>query len=321
MAVYTHLEDSQIEELLNDYTLGEFVSAQAIVEGIDNSNYLLKTTQNTFILTLYESRIPAEDLPFYLHLMSYMKDQGVECPRTQMRKDGELLSQVQGRSVSITSFLEGRGLTEIQPKHLAELGEFVAKMHVATQGFDRTLRNNLAPNRLASLFDQVKGHLGALAPNLVNHISDELGQMQSWPTLDLPRGVVHADIFPDNVFFIGDRLTGIIDFYFACEDYLAYDLAVTFNAWCFDGIDNAEFNRAKAQQLISAYHKVRPLSDAELDALSFLAKSASIRCLLTRSRDWFFQIDGAVVKPHDPMEYVKKWKFHCQEKSFREYIL
>ncbi len=321
MAVYTHLDDSQIDELLNDYTLGEFVSAQPIVAGIDNSNYLLKTTQGKFILTLYESRLPTEDLPFYLHLMSYMQSKGIDCPRTQMRKDGELLSKVQGRFISITSFLQGSELSHIQPQHLTELGAFVAQMHKATEGFDRTLQNSLAPNLLFPLFDKVKDRLDEFAPNLANDIADELTQMQNWSQLDLPRGVIHADIFPDNVFFIGDELTGIIDFYFACEEYLAYDLAVTFNAWCFDGVDNAEFNLAKAQQLISAYHKARPLSDAELDLLSFLARCASIRCLLTRSRDWFFQVEGAVVKPHDPMEYVKKWQFHSRATPFKEYIL
>lgn len=320
MAVYTHLTHEQISNLLADYSIGELVSAQPIMAGIDNSNYLLTTTENQYILTLYEKRINPQDLPFYLQLISYMKERGIACPRTVPRKDGKLISKVMARDIAITSFLNGKSLNDIKPIHLHEVGELSANMHKASKEFPLRLENALAPDKLAPLYNKVKDRLDEFGQGLSAAIGEELERMRQWPALNLPRGVVHADIFPDNVFFIGDKLTGIIDFYFACEEYLAYDLAITFNAWCFDGTDNAEFNFDKAQALISSYNQRRPLNESELEMLPFLARSAAMRYMLTRACDWFFQIEGAVVKPHDPAEYVKKWQFHCQPQRFKDYI-
>ncbi len=320
MAVYTHLTDEQIAQLLTHYNIGGLQSAHPIMAGIDNSNYLLTTTQSQYILTLYEQRINPQDLPFYLQLMSHMKAQGVVCPHTVARTDGELISQVMGRNIALTSFLQGKSLKETKPQHVAQIGTLNAEMHQAAREFDLRLNNSLAPHKLGGLYHQVKERLDEFGLGLSQQIAQELETFQQWPHLNLPRGVVHADIFPDNVFFTDNKLSGVIDFYFACEEYLAYDLAITFNAWCFDGVDNAEFNKEKAIALISSYNQQRPLSNDELESLPLLARAAALRCLLSRAKDWFFQVEGAVVKPHDPTEYVKKWQFHCQSQPFKEYI-
>ncbi len=319
MAVYTHLSNTQISDLLNQYDVGDFVSAQPIAEGVENSNYLLTTTQNRFILTLYEKRTNAADLPFFLQLKQHLAQNDILCPQPIARKDGELLSEIAERPAAMVSFLNGKSVRRMNNSHVRELGAAMAKMHLASEGFTMRRQNSLAPDRLNELFETTTPRLNELLPNLREQLQLELASMQKWPSLTIPRGIIHADLFPDNVFFTGDALSGLIDFYFACEDYLAYDLAIAFNAWCFEG--NVDFNITKAQHLISAYHHIRPLSDAELDALPFLARGAALRFFFTRAHDWFFPVEGAVVTAKDPVEYLKKWQFHCQAESFRDYIL
>jgi len=319
MAVYTHLEDEQLKSLLAEYAVGELVSAKPIAEGVENSNYLLTTSQNRFILTLYEKRVKKDDLPFFLGLMQHLAQGGIECPLPVVRRDGGLLSHAADRPAAMVSFLKGKSLRRFDNEHLSALGEAMAKMHLAGEGFALQRENALAPNRLSPLFESVQSRVDEFLPGLKDALAAEIEAMQRWPQLGLPRGVIHADLFPDNVFFEDDHLSGLIDFYFACNDYLAYDLAIAFNAWCFE--NHVDFNITKAQHLISAYHRIRPLSEAELDALPLLSRGAAIRFFCTRAHDWFFPVEGAVVTPHDPIEYLKKWQFHRQAENFRSYIL
>ena len=319
MAVYTHLSPSQIQQLLADYAIGEFVSAQAIAEGVENSNYLLTTTHDQYILTLYEQRTNAADLPFFLKLKQHLAANGVPCPLPIARRDGELLSEAGGRPTAIVSFLPGKSIRRIENAHVASLGAAMARMHLASDGFAMERANSLSPDKLTALFEKTAPQLDSLAPGLRARLEQEMAAMQGWSALPIARGIIHADLFPDNVFYHGKQVSGLIDFYFACSDYLAFDLAIAFNAWCFEG--NVDFNITKAQHLISSYHRIRPLNDAELDALPLLARGAALRFFFTRAHDWFFPVEGAVVTPKDPVEYLKKWEFHCQAESFQDYIL
>lgn len=321
MAVYTHLTDSEISEILSAYNIGGFESAQPITEGIDNSNYLLKTSQGKYILTLYESRLVEEEIPTYLHFMAYLQAKGIACPSVQTRNDGRILSYAKGRPVAITEFLAGKSLLVGEPTHVQQVGHLLAHMHQASEGFSERLVNRLAPHKLMPLYLQVKDKLDSLEKGLSEKIQKEIERFQTWPELSLPRAMVHADLFPDNVFFEQGKISGVIDFYFSCEEYLAYDLATTLNAWCFDGEDKTDFNEDKVAALIQGYHHIRPLSEKECEVLPLLLQAMSVRCMLTRARDWFFQTEGAVVKPHNPVEYLAKWQFHQTPKDYKHYIL
>ncbi len=308
MAVYTDVTDGDITAFLSQYDIGALASFKGIAEGVENSNYLLLTERAPYILTLYEKRVVPEDLPFFLALMEYLAGRGVPCPTPIPGRDGEALRVLCERPAAIVSFLKGFWPRRITPEHCAALGEAMASMHLAGRDFPGRRSNALSLPGWQELFAACQARADEVAPGLAATIADELRLFEShWPD-DLPSGVVHADLFPDNVFFEGDRLSGLIDFYFACNDHFAYDLAVCLNAWCFERSD--EFNVTKARKLLSAYRDVRPLSISELEALPMLARGAAVRFLLTRLYDWLNQVEGALVKPKDPLEYLRKLRFH-----------
>lgn len=324
MAVYTHASDQEINQFLQAYPSMKLLSAKPIAEGVENTNYLLHVENEVqlctkVILTLYEQRTNKEDLPYFMALMSHLSARGIACPQPIPQKNGEVLSVLKGRPAAMFSFLEGKSVRRVGNEHLSELGEALARMHSACEDFALSRANALAPDRLKGLYNTVEPYLDELVPGLQEICASEVEKMSHWHELALPRGTIHADLFTDNVFYEEDRLSGVIDFYFACTDYWIYDLAICLNAWCFEG--HVEFNITKAQHLLSAYHRKRPLSDAELDALPFLARGAALRFFLTRANDWFFRVEGAVVTPKDPMEYYKKWEFHARTESYRGYIL
>jgi homoserine kinase type II len=308
MAVYTAVSDQELAGFLADYDIGRAVSFKGIAEGVENSNYFLLTESGPYILTLYEKRVAPEDLPFFLGLMEHLADRGIVCPTPIHGRDGVVLRTLCGRPAAITSFLSGVWPLRPAPVHCAPLGTALAKMHIA--GLDYSIRreNALSVAGWRKLFAETHTRADEVTPGLAGELKAELEEVAGrWPA-DLPQGVIHADLFPDNVFFEDGTLTGLIDFYFACNDFLAYDLAVCLNAWCFE--PDASFNITKARLMINAYREVRPCSAAELDALPLLARGAALRFLLTRLYDWLNQVDGAMVKPKDPMEYVKKLRFH-----------
>ncbi|MDA0781812.1 MAG: homoserine kinase [Rickettsiales bacterium] len=319
MAVYTIVSDEQLDELIADYDIGKAVNLQAIEQGIENSNYFLTTDKSKYVLTIYEKRVKTEDLPFYLNLMEHLSKKGVPCPIPIKNKNGTNLSKVNDRSCAIVSFLKGKNTKNIRNEHLCELGANLAKMHIAASDFDMELKNNFSLNAWGSLFNSVKDNVDSLRKGLRAEIEDELGKYTvNWPK-SLYSGVVHADLFPDNVFFQDGKLVGIIDYYFACNDYLMYDLAICLNAWCFE--NNNEFNITKAKKFLNSYNGVRKISEEELNALPILAGGAALRFLLTRLYDWFNPVEGALVKPKDPMEYLQKLRFHNGIKSHSEYGL
>ncbi len=310
MAVYTEVSDEDLVAFLLDYDLGEVLSYKGIAEGVENSNYLLRTTAGTFILTLYEKRVARADLPYFIGLMEHLAARGIACPTPLRGRDERALRELCGRPAAIISFLEGVWPRRILPYHCQGLGTALAKMHLAGLDFPMTRPNALSLPGWRPLHDACAGRAHEVQPGLAEVLGEELDWLENnWPS-GLPTGVIHADLFPDNVFFLGDRLSGLIDFYFACNDCFAYDLAVCLNAWCFEP-DNA-FNVTKARNLLQAYRAVRPFSSQELQALPLLARGAALRFLLTRLYDWLNHPPGAFVKPKDPLEYWKKLSFHRQ---------
>lgn len=323
MAVYTQLTDAQVNAFLAQYDAGELVAFTGIAEGVENTNYLLETTQAKFILTLYEKRVNPADLPFFLEYMEWIADRGIPCPRPLHGTDGEMVRELAGKKAAMVTFLEGRGCRSIRNEHLSGLGEKLAAMHLAGEGFGRTRENALALSGWRPLFEKIADRADEVMQGLRQLCDTELDFLEAhWPK-NLPEGIIHADLFPDNVFFtgeVGEKVcSGLIDFYFACHDQLVYDIAICLNAWCFELTH--EFNITRARHLLHHYHAIRPISEAELEALPVLARGAALRFLLTRTYDWLNRVEGALVKPKDPMEYVLKLQFHQQVKHHGEYGL
>ena len=319
MAVYTEVTDEDLSSFLADYGIGEPLAFKGIAEGVENSNFLLQTTAGNFILTLYEKRVDPGDLPFFLGLMDHLAAKGVPCPTPVHGRDGAALRQLCGRPAAIITFLDGLWPRRIHPEHCKLLGAALAEMHLAGETFEMTRPNSLSVSSWRPLLESSGSRAEEVRPGLTAELERALDALErDWPAA-LPSGVIHADLFPDNVFFRGDALTGLIDFYFACTDFFAYDLAVCLNAWCFE--PDGAFNITKARLLLQSYSSVRPLEAAELNALPVLARGAAIRFLLTRLYDWLNCPDGAMVKPKNPIEYLRKLRFHQAVKTPSEYGL
>ena len=308
MAVYTEVSDDELAAFMAEYEIGRAVSCKGIAEGVENTNYLLLTEGGPYILTLYEKRVDARDLPFFLGLIEHLAARGVPCPVPVHGRDGAVLRTLCNRPAAITSFLAGVWPRRPRPVHCAELGEALARLHLAGLDYRQRRANALSLDSWRPLFEKCRAGADGVVPGLSAEVSATLDRMEAeWPR-DLPRGVVHADLFPDNVFFEREKLSGLIDFYFACNDALVYDLAVCLNAWCFE--PDLSFNVTKARHMIARYRAVRPCSEAEIAALPRLAEGAALRFLLTRLYDWINQVDGALVRPKDPREYLHKLRFH-----------
>ena len=308
MAVYTSVFDEDLTSFLSGYDIGDLLSFSGIAEGVENSNFMVRTTTGSFILTLYEKRVKPDDLPFFLALMNHLASKGLSCPRPVPDKSGEALGRLNGRPAAIVTFLDGIWHRKIMPVHCRAVGTEMARMHQMGADFGMVRENNLSVASWRPLLESCGAKADSVMSGLYDFLKAEVGFLEkNWPA-DLPRGVVHADLFQDNVFFLEDELSGFIDFYFACTDMLAYDLAICLNAWCFE--KDSSFNITKARLMITAYEEVRALSEAERTALPVLARGAATRFLLTRLYDWLNHPEGAFVKPKDPMEYYRKLSFH-----------
>ncbi|MGD1880520.1 MAG: homoserine kinase [Kiloniellaceae bacterium] len=308
MAVFTEVSAEDIEGFVAEYGLGEVLSFKGIAEGVENSNYLLQTDQGSYILTLYEKRVDADDLPFFLGLMEHLAGRGITCPVPLHARDGKALRQLCGRPAALVTFLEGLWPRRIHTFHCAGLGKALAQMHLAGADFAISRANALSVAGWRPLLESCQARADTVKPGLAEALGRDLDHLDASRPSDLPAGVIHADLFPDNVFFRHERLSGLIDFYFACNDFFAYDLAICLNAWCFEQ-DNA-FNVTKARMLLQSYSRVRSFSQDELAALPLLARGSALRFLLTRLYDWLNHPEGAFVKPKDPLEYWKKLQFH-----------
>lgn len=319
MAVYTEVSDEDLDAFVAGYDIGDVMSFKGIAEGVENSNYLLHTTIGSYILTLYEKRVAENDLPFFLSLMEFLAGENIPCPLPVPDRDGNALKVLSGRPAAIITFLEGVWVRRPHTVHCSELGAGLARFHKASERFQMRRKNAL----LMTSWRDILQNCGTLPAEFETGLMDDLqrdldGIGANWPA-DLPSGVIHADLFPDNVFFLNNKLSGFIDFYFACTDFFAYDVAICLNAWCFE-IDGS-FNVTKAKALLRAYNKERSLTREEIDALPVLARGSSMRFLVTRLYDWLNMPEGAMVKPKDPVEYIKKLRFHRQVKTASEYGL
>ncbi|WP_315701697.1 MULTISPECIES: homoserine kinase [unclassified Bradyrhizobium] len=319
MAVYTDVAADELAEFLKQYDIGDLLSYKGIAEGVENSNFLLHTSKGSFFLTLYEKRVARGDLPFFLGLMAHLAGHGIVCPQPVRMRSGETLSSLCGRPAAIIDFLEGVWPRKPHASHCAAIGQALAKLHLAGRDFPMHRANALSVAGWRPLFAQAAPRADGVQAGLAAFLAAELDHLEkSWPTA-LPAGVIHADLFPDNALFLGDQLSGLIDFYFACNDILAYDVAICLNAWCFEA--DHSFNVTKARAFLNAYGRERTLSEAEQEALPLLARGAAIRFLLTRLVDWLNVPPGALVKPKDPLEYVRKLRFHQSVASIRDYGL
>jgi homoserine kinase type II len=319
LAVYTEVADEALAAFLVEYDLGGALSFKGIAEGVENSNFLLVCEKGRFFLTLFEKRVREGDLPFFVGLLEHLAKRGVTCPQPVRSRRGETLGRLADRPAVIVTFLDGLWIRRPSARHCARVGEALAKMHQAGDGFALRRPNALSVDGWPALLSAAGGRADDVAPGLASEAARTLGALQSeWPGA-LPEGVIHADLFPDNVFFLGDELSGLIDFYFACNDALAYDLAVCLNAWCFE--PDASFNITKGVALIGGYEKVRRLAPDEAEALPILARGAALRFMLTRLVDWLNVPAGAKVVPKDPTEYLKKMRFHAAIKTARDYGL
>jgi homoserine kinase type II len=308
VAVYTDFSDEEFAGFMAGYDLGAVLSLKGIAEGVENSNYLLSTESGQFILTLYEKRVDAADLPFFLGLMEHLAARGTNCPLPVKNRAGTALGRLAGRPAALVTFLSGMSVRRPRAEHCAAVGKALAELHLAGEGFSLTRRNALSVAGWRPLFEMCDGRADEVAPRLGEEIARELDHLEAcWPH-QLPQGVIHADLFPDNVFFLNRLLSGLIDFYFACNDMFAYDVAVCINAWCFE--PDGSLNVTKARGLLANYASVRPLAADEAAALPLLCRGAALRFLLTRLYDWLTVADGALVVKKDPLEYYKKLRFH-----------
>jgi homoserine kinase type II len=317
MAVYTDVTDEELQQFLASYDIGSLLSYKGIAEGVENSNFLLHTTDGFFILTLYEKRVAAADLPFFLNLIEHLAARGLTCPQPVRNRGGEALGRLAKRPAAIVTFLDGMWIRRPSAAHCGAVGDALAKLHLAGADFAMARRNALSVDGWRSLVDAAGPRADKVQHGLGRAIAKEVALLEhDWPR-NLPQGVIHADLFPDNVFFLGNRLSGLIDFYFACTDAFAYDVAICLNAWCFEA--DHSYNITKGRALLNGYMRARELTAPEVAALPTLCRGAALRFLLTRLVDWLEVPPGALVKPKDPLEYYRKLRFHQASVSARDY--
>ncbi|MGH6760461.1 MAG: homoserine kinase [Phyllobacterium sp.] len=319
MAVYTDINEIELANFLNEYDIGKLMSYRGIAEGVENSNYMLHTEAGMYILTLYEKRVNRNELPFFIGLMQHLAGNGIHCPLPVHQKNGSAIGELAGRPAAIVTFLEGMWMRRPTVQHCYAVGVALARMHLAGQDFRMQRKNALSVDGWCPLWKGVEARADEVEQGLACETEADLAFLEAnWPK-HLLSGVIHADLFPDNVFFLGDELSGLIDFYFACTDLLAYDVAICLNAWCFE--KDFSYNLTKGTALLAGYASVRPFSDEEAAALPVLARGAALRFMLTRLYDWLTVPDGSFVVKKDPMEYVRRMRFHRQIVSATEYGL
>ena len=321
MAVYTKFQKENIEEILSNYAIGKLNSFKGIQEGIENTNYFLLVDNKKYILTIYEKRVKSEDLPFFSELMTSLNKASVRCPIPIVNKQKKSITDYNGKKLMIVTYLEGKAKKILTPQNCKSVGIEVAKMHEITKNFKIKRKNNLSINSWRKLFSSVKKECSKIHQDLPKLIESNLNDVEkNWPH-DLPKGIIHADLFSDNILFNNNQFSGLIDFYFSCEDFYAFEIAICFNALCFDGVPkNLSFNVTKAKNFIDGYNSIRKLTDDEKENIKVLSQGAALRFLLTRVFDALNTVDGAIVKIKDPMEYLKRLEFHKNSKNFEDYF-
>ena len=321
MAVYTKLTENELKKFFSKYDLGKILTYKEIREGIENTNYFIQTEKGKFILTLYEKRVEEKDLPFFMSLMRNLLDKKFPSPEPIINRNGSYISDVLGKKAAIVSFLEGKAKKQLSPNDCYEVGVSTAKLHLITNDLKGKRENKLSINSWRPIYNKVKQNCSKIHPNLPNVIEKNLDVIEkNWPK-NIPMGIIHADLFPDNIFFNKDKISGIIDFYFSCYDYYAFEIAICLNALCFEGEkENLSFNVTKAKKFIDGYSKIRKLTEEEKKSFKVLCQGAAIRFLLTRVFDYLNLTEGAIVKIKDPIEYLKRLEFHDNVENYQDYF-
>jgi|TARA_B100001093_G_scaffold276908_1_gene264607 homoserine kinase type II len=321
MAVYTNFTKDNIEEILSNYSIGKLNSYEGIQEGIENTNYYLLVNNKKYILTIYEKRVKSSDLPFFSELMTGLNKANFKCPIPIINKQKKAITNYKDKKMMIVSFLNGKAKKNLTPHNCKLVGAEVAKMHEITKKFNIKRENDLSVNSWRKLFNSVKDQCSKIHPDLSRLIEANLDDVEkNWPK-NLPSGIIHADLFNDNIFFQNDKFSGFIDFYFSCNDYYALEIAICFNALCFDGFqNNLSFNVTKAKNFIDGYGSIRKLTENEKLNIKTLSQGAALRFLLTRVFDSLNTVEGAIVKIKDPIEYLKRLEFHKNSKNFEDYF-
>jgi len=321
MAVYTKLNVDQLTEFFLKYNLGKFLDHKEIKEGIENTNYFIITEKGNFILTLYEKRVDEKDLPFFIGLMKNLFDKKFLSPEPIINKNGNYISDIAGKKAAVISFLDGATKKSLNPENCYEVGLYTAKLHFITKNLALKRKNKLSVSSWRKIYDKVKKDCSKISPDLPNIIEKNLSSIEkNWPK-NIPTGIIHADLFPDNIFFEKDKLSGIIDYYFSCYDYYAFEIAICLNALCFEGkSENLSFNVTKAKKFINGYESIRKLTKNEKESLKTLCQGAAMRFLLTRVFDYLNLTEGAIVTVKDPIEYLKRLEFHDSINDYNDYF-
>ena len=321
MAVYTKLSESNLKEFFSKYDLGKLLNYSEIEEGIENTNYFIKMEKGKFILTLYEKRVEEKDLPFFIGLMKNLFDKNFPSPKPIINKNGNYISEVLKKKAAVVTFLDGSAKKVLNPNDCYQVGIHTAKLHLITKNLTGKIENKLSVNSCRALYDKVKKDCSKIHKDLPRVIEDNLDKIEkNWPK-NIPAGIIHADLFPDNIFFKDDKLSGVIDYYFSCYDFYAFEIAVCLNALCFEGSkENLSFNVTKAKKFIDGYSSIRKLTEKEKVSLKTLCQGAAIRFLLTRVFDYLNLTEGAIVKIKDPVEYLKRLEFHDNVENYLDYF-
>lgn len=319
MAVYTKLEHQEVRQFLEQYNINNFKDYKGITEGVENTNYLIKTSEQDYILTIYEKRVDENDLPFFIKLLSYLSENKFPCPKPIANKNNEKINKIKNKNAALVTFLNGQSKNKITSEECFEIGKITAQLHEITKKFDINRKNNLSIENWESIFEKTIKQKIDLDESIIKKTKNYLNFLKDkWPK-NLPQGIIHADLFPDNIFFTNNKVSGIIDFYFACNDFFAYEIAICINSLCFD--NNSTFNMTKAKNLIDGYTSIRTLSEDEKKYLPILSMGAAMRFFLTRLYDFYHTDNKADVKIKDPFEYLKKIEFHSTIKNFNEYFI
>ena len=321
MAVYTKLSENNLKDFFSKYNLGKLLKFQGIQEGIENSNYFVKTDSGKFILTVYEKRVEEKDLPFFMGLMKNIFNKNFPSPEPIINKNGNYITEIFGKKAAVVSFLEGTSKKNLTPGNCHEVGIYTAKLHMITKNLNIKRTNRLSVNSWRLIYRKIQRDCSKIYPDLTKIIERNLEVIEDkWPK-NIPRGIIHADLFPDNIFFKGSKLTGIIDFYFSCYDFYALEMAICLNALCFEGKnENLSFNVTKAKKFIDGYSSIRKLTEEEKESLKILCHGAAMRFLLTRVFDYLNLTEDALVKIKDPVEYLKRLEFHNSVKNYQDYF-
>ena len=321
MAVYTKLSENNLKDFFSEYKLGKLLNYKEIKEGIENTNYFIQTEKGKFILTVYEKRVEEKDLPFFISLMKNLFDKRFPSPEPIINKNGNYISNILEKKAAVVSFLQGSSKKNLNSINCNQIGTYAAKLHSITKNLSGKRENKLSVASWRKIYNRVKKDCSKIHPNLENIIEKNLEEVEkNWPK-NIPSRIIHADLFPDNIFFKEDKLSGIIDFYFACHDFYAFEIAICLNALCFEGQkENLSFNVTKAKKFIDGYSNIRKLNQNEKNALKILCKGAALRFLLTRVFDYLNITEGSIVTIKDPLEYLKRLEFHDSVKNYEDYF-